>query len=42
MQIIELMIDPDTALEPNLPVGKPCQDLSPEIPRGLYETLNDL
>lgn len=40
--LVEIMIDKDTALEPGLPVGKVCQDLSPELPRKLYEELERL
>ena len=40
--IIELMIDEHTELNPSLPVGKPCQDLSPELPRDLFDELNNL
>ena len=41
-QIVELMVNPNTALEPSLPAGKPCQDLSPELPRELYNELDSL
>lgn len=41
-RIIEIMIDKDTLLEPSLPMGRECQDLSPVIPRDLYEELNQL
>lgn len=41
-QIIEIMIDPNTVLDPSLPVGKECQDLAPELPRELYNELNSL
>ena len=41
-QIIEMMINPNTALEPSLPVGKECQDLAPELPREMYDELNSL
>jgi len=40
--IVELMIDKHTELNPSLPVGKSCQDLSPELPRELYSKLNNL
>ena len=41
-QIIELKVDEGTQLYPSLPVGKPCQDMSPFLPRELYNYLNDL
>lgn len=40
--IIELIIEQNTILEPSLPIGKPCQDLSPELSRELYDRLNNL
>lgn len=40
--ILEIVIDKDTVLEPGLPIGKACQDLSPELPKALYEELNNL
>lgn len=41
-KIIEMLVDVNTELRPSLPIGKPCQDLSPELPRELYDELNDL
>lgn len=41
-QIIEVMINPNEELKPSLPIGKPCQDLWPELPRALYNELNCL
>ena len=41
-QIMELIIDKNTQLQPSLPVGNPCQDLSPEISRELYSKLDSL
>lgn len=40
--IVEFMIDRNTELTPSLPIGKPCQDLSPEIDRELYKKLDKL
>lgn len=40
--IIEMVVDKDTELNPNLPVGKPCQDLYPPISRELYTELDNL
>ena len=40
--IIELVINRNTKLAPSLPIGKLCQDLSPEINRELYERLDQL
>lgn len=40
--VIEMVVDRDTELNPNLPVGLPCQDLYPPIPRELYNELNNL
>ena len=41
-QIIEVLINPCTFLEPSLPVGKVCQNLSPELPKDLYNELDNL
>ncbi len=40
--ILELVIDKETVLEPSLPIGMECQNLSPQLPRALYEELNNL
>lgn len=40
--IVEMVVDKDTELNPNLPVGSPCQDLHPPIPRDLYNELDNL
>lgn len=40
--IIEFMIDRNTELAPSLPIGRPCQDLAPELDRELYEKLDRL
>lgn len=41
-RVIEMMIDMNTELKPSLPIGTPCQDLAPKLPRVLYEELNRL
>lgn len=41
-RMIEMMIDMNTELKPSLPLGNPCQDLAPVLPRELYEELNQL
>lgn len=41
-KLIEVCIDADTDLFPTLPQGSPCQDLAPELPRELYDELNNL
>lgn len=38
--MLELMVDADTALNPSLPQGNVCQDLSPALPKELYDRLN--
>lgn len=40
--MLELMVDEDTELNPNLPRGNACQDLAPALPKELYEQLNNL
>ena len=40
--IVEFIIEQNTYLEPSLPIGKPCQDLSPELSRKLYDELDNL
>lgn len=40
--MLELMVDEDTALNPNLPQGNACQDLAPALPKDLYDRLNNL
>lgn len=40
--LLELMVDADTELHPNLPQGNACQNLAPELPAALYEHLNNL
>lgn len=40
--LLELMVDDDTALNPTLPQGAPCQDLAPPLPRDLYAQLDAL
>lgn len=40
--IVELFVDRDTQLNPRLPIGKPCQDLLPELPRELYKELDEI
>lgn len=40
--IVELFVDINTELNPRLPIGKPCQDLLPELPRTLYSELNNI
>lgn len=39
---IEVSVDSDLTLSPNLPKGAPCQDLYPQIDRKKYEYLNSL
>lgn len=39
---IELVIEEDNALNPNLPKGRPCQDLEPQILREKFDYLNNL
>lgn len=41
-RIIELQIEEDAEMRPNLPIGAPCQDLDPELPRALYSELDNL
>lgn len=41
-QVLELQIENDISLCPYLPVGKECQDMSPEIPRDLYNSINQM
>lgn len=41
-QIIEIIIDVETELNPILPLGEPCQNLYPELPQELYESLDIL
>lgn len=40
--LIELEIAEDAEMDPNLPMGAPCQDLAPALPRALYEELDRL
>ena len=40
--LIDLWVDGEQPLRPNLPVGNSCQDLEPEIPRELYRYLEEL
>ncbi|MCI8773039.1 MAG: thiamine pyrophosphate-binding protein [Lachnospiraceae bacterium] len=40
--LLETKINTDIRLTPNLPKGRPCQDMEPFINRGLYEELNAL
>lgn len=40
--LLDTKIDTDIRLTPNLPKGRPCQDMEPFIDRGLYEELNAL
>lgn len=39
---IEVSVDSDLTLSPNLPKGAPCQDLYPQIDRKKFEYLNSL
>ncbi len=41
-EIIELRVDIETKLHPNLPLGSPCQDLTPFLERDFYKKLNQL
>lgn len=41
-RIVEIIVDRNTELTPRLPIGKPCQDLLPELPRDLYYELNTI
>lgn len=38
--LLELIIDENTELDPNLPQGNACQDLAPALPRELYNRLD--
>lgn len=40
--LIELEIDDSIDLVPSLPIGNPCQDLAPILPRDLYVQLDQL
>lgn len=40
--LIEMRLDPDERLVPSLPIGKPCQDMYPELDREKYSKLNNL
>lgn len=40
--MLEVMVDEDTELDPNLPIGNPCQNLAPVLPEELYNRLNQL
>lgn len=40
--LIELRVDGTEILRPNLPMGKPCQDLAPALPEKLYQQLESL
>ena len=40
--LIELQTDAVAPLRPNLPMGKPCQDLAPALPAELYQRLDVL
>lgn len=40
--MLELMVDTQTELNPNLPQGNACQNLAPELPKDLYDRLNNL
>lgn len=40
--LIELRTDGTALLRPNLPQGKPCQDMAPALPEELYQCLNEL
>ena len=40
--IIEMFIDRNTELCPRLPVGRVCQDLEPDLPRDMFDTLNNI
>lgn len=40
--LVELIVDENIDLFPYLPVGSVCQDLSPELPRDLFNFLNKL
>ena len=40
--IIEMIVNRDTELTPRLPIGNPCQNLSPELPKDLYWQLDIL
>ena len=41
-RIVEVFVDRNTELNPRLPIGKPCQDLLPELPRDLYKELDNI
>lgn len=40
--IIEILVDRNIPLEPNLPIGNRCEELAPMIPRELFEKLDEL
>lgn len=40
--LIELRADGTEILRPNLPMGKPCQDLAPALPEELYQRMENL
>ncbi|WP_026499124.1 thiamine pyrophosphate-binding protein [Butyrivibrio sp. WCD2001] len=40
--LIEVKLNSDEKLVPSLPIGKPCQDMSPELDRDRYSRLNNL
>ena len=40
--LVEMNINKDTDLEPNLPKGSKCQDLTPELDRALFKELDRL
>lgn len=40
--LLEMRIEEDAEMNPNLPMGAPCQDLTPELPRSLYTELDRL
>lgn len=40
--MLELMVDEETELNPNLPQGNACQNLAPELPGEQYDWLNQL
>lgn len=40
--LVEVIIDSSIGLTPNLPKGRKCQDMTPELPEEKYEYLNTL
>ena len=40
--LVEIIVDSSIGLTPNLPKGRKCQDMTPELPEEKYEYLNTL